>query len=270
MPFTTDKGYSIQAAGSNAGVWGAGNQGLDLNTGVMGIIDINMAGVVGYSLSSTNFAISVSDVQNCMLRFTGVLLGSVVGTVDGAALFNGFYYWENLTTGSFSLTITGSVNSVVLPQGRRGVLFVDATNGMRIVAVVGSSSPQLVPLGTKGTFYQATIPAGWSAVALNDYGLRIVTNSTTGGTTSGGGSGYSAANTSDYVLQLADIPSHNHTGSSSVTGLVGGSQIRTGGAGTNNPSGQTITVGFTGGGGGHHHVVTSNIQTADFIVGTLT
>lgn len=266
MPFTGNKGYSVQAAGSNSGVWGAGNPGSDLNTGVMGILDLNMAGVVSYSLSSSNFAVSANDVQNAMLRFSGTLLASVVGTVAGGALFNGFYYWENLTTGAFSITITATGGSAVLPQGRRGILFVDGPNGPRLVAVVGSSAAQIVPAGTKQPFYQPTIPTGWSAVALNDYGLRIVANAGTGGSTSGGVQGYSVANVADYVLQIADIPSHAH----SYAAPLGNDSVPVGGGGgtrADNP--QTQTTGSTGGGGAHRHAATSNIQTADFVVGTL-
>ena len=42
MPFTALKGYSVQAAASNSGTWGAGNPGNDLNTGVMGILDAGL------------------------------------------------------------------------------------------------------------------------------------------------------------------------------------------------------------------------------------
>lgn len=42
-----------------------------------------------------------------------------------------------------------------------------------------------IPSGTKMVFYQSTAPTGWTAVAVNDMFLRVVTAGGTGGTTGG-------------------------------------------------------------------------------------
>lgn len=58
--------------------------------------------------------------------------------------------------------------------------------------------------GTKTVFYQATSPVGWTAEAINDKFLRVVTSGTTGGTTGG----TMAASTS---LTHTHTVSHTHT-----------------------------------------------------------
>src|SRR5262245_6310736 len=101
MPFTANKGYSVQAAASNSGVWGAGNAGNDLNTGVMGIMDLNMAGVVSKSLSASNVTLTPTESQNLVVRLTGTLLANVIITTPGL----GFYIIDNQTSGNFTVEI---------------------------------------------------------------------------------------------------------------------------------------------------------------------
>lgn len=160
----------------------------------MGLMDTQMAAVVTNSLSSSNVTLSYANVQSCMFRFTGTLLASVVISPDtgGSPIADtycrGFYYFENLTTGSFTVTFTTSIGSVVLPQGRRGTLFVDGTNGPRIVAIAGSSTADPLPGNgtTKMTFDMAAPPAGWTQItSYNNYAMRLVsgTGAGTGGST---------------------------------------------------------------------------------------
>lgn len=47
------------------------------------------------------------------------------------------------------------------------------------------TSLNFIPSGTKMVFYQASAPTGWTAVAVNDKFLRVVTAAGTGGTTGG-------------------------------------------------------------------------------------
>lgn len=66
----------------------------------------------------------------------------------------------------------------------------------------------LIPSGTKMVFYQASPPTGWTAVAVNDKFLRVVTSGGTGGTTGGS----VAASTS--LAHTHTVDSHTHTGPS--------------------------------------------------------
>lgn len=66
----------------------------------------------------------------------------------------------------------------------------------------------LIPSGTKMAFYQASPPTGWTAVAVNDKFMRVVTSGGTGGTTGG----TVAASTS--LAHTHTVASHTHTISS--------------------------------------------------------
>lgn len=263
MAYTANKKYSVQAAGANAGVWGAGGAaGDDLNTGVMGLIDTQLAGLVTNSVSSSNVSLSYANIQCCMFRFTGTLLANIVvspAVGDAATYFNGFYYWENLTTGSFTITLTTGAGSVVLPQSRRGALFVDATNGPRIVSAVGSTNADPIPVGSKTIWYNAAAPTGWTAVALNDYAISVVTAG--GGGAISGTIPYSTlfarTDTDNYTLLIADIPPHTHT-------ALGSSQNNYGIGATAALRGDATTTGTTGGGGAHKHGLDMRVQTATF------
>ena len=187
MAFTPLKGFSIQTGGTNTGTWGAGTtspSGQDLNNGVMLVMDNNLAGVSTISLSSSNYTLSATDIGNCCLRFIGTLTANVSIGNGSSSLFNGFYYWENATSGAFTVTLSTTGGSVVLPQSRRGVLFADNSNGPRIMSIAGLSTADPIPSGSVMTFYQASPPSGWTQVTnLNDFALRIVSG--TGGTTGG-------------------------------------------------------------------------------------
>lgn len=277
MPYTTLRKLSVQTAGSNSGTWGAGGStGDDLNTGVMGPIDSALAGISAFSLSASNVSLTFTaggggDVQNAMWRFTGVLLANItVSPTAGNATtyFNGVYAWENLTTGSFTITVQNASGSVVLPQGRRGILFVNTTGSIapRIVAMVGSSTADPVPAGSATIWYNTAAPSGWTAVALNDYAIKVVTAGL-GGVTSGS-VGYATlfarTATDAHTLTVSEIPSHTHT-----KAVPGGSGISAGAttayAGS---STQTITTDATGGGNDHTHDIDMRVKSAAFTLAT--
>ena len=62
----------------------------------------------------------------------------------------------------------------------------------------------LIPSGTKMPFYQASPPTGWTAVAVNDKFIRVVTSGGTGGTNGG-----SLAASSD-LAHTHTTPNHVH------------------------------------------------------------
>ena len=271
MPYTSLRKLSVQAAGSASGTWGAGGvTGDDLNTGVMGPIDSGFAGVSTFSLSASNVSLTFTaggggDVQNAYWRFTGTLLANIVVSPtagDATTYFNGFYMFENVTSGNFTITLQNASGSVVLPQGRRGVIFVNTTNSLapRIVSLVGSGSADPIGAGSKTLFYNTAAPSGWTAVALNDYAIKIVTAGS-GGVTSGSvaySTLFGRTATDSHTLTANEIPSHTH----SYLGTVAGSGMSAGGSWT--PNGQTLTSGATGGGAGHTHPLDMRVQTAAF------
>lgn len=268
MPFTSLKGYSVQASGTNAGTWGAGNPGNDLNTGVMGIMDLNMAGVLTLNLASSSATLSATDVQNCMIRCTGVLTGNrTISASGGVTTFNGFYCFENVTTGSFSVTVTTGTGSVALPQSRRGILFLDGTNAPRIIAIAGSTSADPIPVGTVMLFYQNAAPSGWTiSSALNDYAIKIV--SSAGGVTSGSvnySTLFGRTATDSTTLTTNQIPSHTHGITYDANGALAGGTAFTANLGA---GGTTATTVATGGGAGHTHPLDMRVKTAAIILAT--
>jgi hypothetical protein len=273
MAYTQFKRFSVQAQGSNSGVWGSGGvAGDDLNTGVMLPLDGMLAGLSTFSLSASPVSLTFTaggggDVQNCMFRFTGALLANIVvspAVGDATTYFRGFYMWENVSSGNFSVTVTTAAGSAVLPQGRRGIMFVDATNGPRIVAITGSATADPIPAGTVMPFYQPAAPAGWTAVALNDYAIKIVSNGN-GGVTSGSvaySTLFGRTATDAYALQVADLAPHTHnfTAMQFVAGPIRGLE---GGFVFTSTTGATTS---TGSGTAHSHNIDMRVNTAAFVL----
>lgn len=271
MPYTTNKGFSVQATGTNAGTWGSdsstptANASNALNEGAIQLIDQAFGGVTSLSLASTNVALTQLQTQNGMIRMTGTLTANVVISPDTGVLMRGFYCFENLCTGNYTVTLSNAGGSVVLPKARRGILWIDTTNGPRIISIVGSTSADPIPVGTVMVFYQAAAPTGWTiSTALNDYALKIVSSG--GGTTSGILSYttvFSRTLTDYYALNTNEIPSHTHgyvTFNGFVTAAPGGT------AASFCFQSQTLSSLATGGGSGHAHGIDLRVQTAACIL----
>lgn len=266
MALSVNKGYSLQSTGSASGTWGAGTA-TSLNEGVFQIVDTNLGGITSKSLSSTPVLLTQSEAQNCMLRLTGTLTAAVDISPDSGVLMTGFVYFENLTTGSFAVTLTNAGGSVTLPQSRRGIVWIDTSNGPRIVSLVGSSSADPIPVGTVMLFYQNAAPAGWTiSSALNDYALKIV--SASGGVTAGTvdySTLFGRTETDSHTLTTPEIPSHTHT-----VGIPGGTGTNTSATyfrGSDVTSFTlSVTSGATGGGNGHTHNIDMRVKTASVIL----
>lgn len=279
MSFTTNKKLSAQAAASASGIWGAGGTtGVDLNTGVIGPIDTILAGVSTFSVTGATIALDFVDggggaVSNAMWRFTGAMLQNAVASPnvgDATTYLNGFYYFANLTSGSFTVTVTTAAGSVVLPQGRRGTLFIDSVNGPSIVALVGSSTADPVPAGSSTLWYNTAAPSGWTAVALNDYGVKIVTNGS-GGVLSGSvaySTLFTRTATDGHALTTAELATHTHPATYNsvaitVTGPTNVVQNVQASGGTS-----SWATNSTGSGTAHSHDLDMRVLTAAFTVAT--
>ena len=274
MPYTTNKGFSVQSTGSNAGTWGSdsstptANASNALNEGAIQLLDQALGGVTSLSLTNVNVALTQLQTQNGMLRMSGTLTGNVVISPDVGVLMTGFYCFENVTTGNFTVTLTNSGGSVVLPQTRRGIVWINSANGPRIIAIAGSTAADPIPVGTVMVFYQAAAPTGWTiSSALNDYALKIV--SSAGGVTSGSvaySTLFGRTATDAHTLTTAQIPSHSHTTPNSNQGTDFAYSTAT----YTNANGLLIftglTTGLTGGGGSHTHNIDMRVRTASVIL----
>lgn len=130
------------------------------------------------------------------------------------------------------------------------------------------------PSGTRMSFQQTAAPAGWTkdtTAALNDSTMRIVTGTVGSGGTNGVSYAFAApavaGSTAGYILQIADIPSHQHG-----VNYNGGYASGTGVAAYDYGSGATgWTTAPTGGGGAHAHGAAGlttpiNVKYNDFII----
>lgn len=168
MPTTPYKGLSVQTAGSNPGVWGAGDPAA-LNEGMIELVDRNLGGIVTKSLAAGDVTLSATEAQNVIVRLTGILPTNRVLT----SACQGFYFVENLTTGSFTVTVTNGVTGTTVPQGQRTPVIADATNGVRLAA----PQDDFVS-GDKMLFFQTTPPTGWTKDTSLDNGtIRMVSGS---------------------------------------------------------------------------------------------
>lgn len=128
--------------------------------------------------------------------------------------------------------------------------------------------PTVIPAGTAMVFYQASAPAGWTSVALNDRALRVVSAGGTGGT-GGGTNAFSTVmaqtTVGNHTLTTTEMPSHTHGFTASVTnsGAITGVCPQTVGAGVSGS-----TTGSAGSGGAHNHTITMSILFSDVIICT--
>lgn len=269
IPTTTNRLYSVQATGSNAGTWGAGTSD-SLNEGVMQIMDANMGGITALSLTNVNVNLTQTQANNGMLRMTGALTGNVVIAPAGGVTMSGFFYFENLTTNSFSVTFSNAGGSVVLPQGRRGTMWIDTTYGPRVISSVGSTQTDVVPAGSVITFYNSAAPTGYTLVALSDYALQVVGSG--GGVTSGSvpySTLFGLTSVGATALTEAQLPSHSHALQGfSVPTFDGFYTVYGGGLQVAASIGYISATSNTGSGATHTHTLDMRVRTAKVILAT--
>jgi len=265
MPTSVNKGYELQATGTNTDTWGT-----VLNEDVFEIVDRNLGGIVSKTLSNVNVTLTAEESQNLILRLTGALTGAVQITTACV----GMTIVENLTTNAFAVTFANGVGTpVTLPQGARTIVITDGTNGPRKATEAFAS-------GTPMLFFSAAAPVGWTkSTTHNNKAIRLVSG--TGGAT-GGTADFTTVFTSrtpagtvgDTALTIAQIPLHGHpfrlSGGGSADNNSGGFALELNDQ-TNYPAftgtpAQTTgqQIGGTGGGQVHTHSFTGTAM--DFAV----
>lgn len=206
MPQTSNKGYEVQATGSNTNTWGD-----VLNDDVIQIIDDNIGGIVTKTLSNVQVDLTTEESQQLICRLTGVLTGNVLVTT----LCNGMTLVENLTTGSFTVTFSrfGVGSPVTIAQNTRALIITDPTNGAR----TGADNQTEFASGTRLVFNQTSAPTGYTkenSATYNEAALQF----TTGSVGTGGSVAFGTAFTSralsgtvgNTTLTESQIPAHRH------------------------------------------------------------
>ena len=175
MAVSTNKGYELIVTGSESGTWGG-----VLNTSVFTIVDSNLGGITTKTLSSSPVTLSASEAQNGIIRVNGALSANV--TVTTPCL--GFFYFENVTTGDYLVTVqyTGGVGGTIKPaQGMTVAVISDATNGLRFGAS-GLPPGSIIDYGGSGTRWTGEwLLCDGSAVSRTTYSALFQAISTTWG-----------------------------------------------------------------------------------------
>jgi hypothetical protein len=123
-PTTTYKGYAVQTTGSNSGTWGG-----VLNDDALTIIDNNLGQVITVNASGSNITLTSEQSQANTVRVAGVLSANIIITTAA----QGFTFWDNVTTGSYTVSVYNGVGSVVVvPQGQRALVLTDVWSGARL------------------------------------------------------------------------------------------------------------------------------------------
>jgi hypothetical protein len=121
MPFTSNMQFEVPARGTFVGVWDTPVNG-DFN-----IIDSAFGSVSAIALSNSPVALTDTQAQASVLRFSGVLTANVAVTIPST--IRKFWIVENNTTGNFVVTLTNGSGQVIgLPPGDPVDVYSDGTD----------------------------------------------------------------------------------------------------------------------------------------------
>ena len=194
VSYTINKGLSLPFPTGDAGIWGG-----ELNTGVMGLLDLMLGGYDPISLSATTYTLNATEIQNLGIKCTGLLIADII--VYSSCV--GSYYVENNCTGVHPLTWqanfgSGGVGTAWnIPQGSRTMFVSDTTAGARPVS--GDVFDSWRNAGRIDQFAGSTAPFGsvlcyGQAISRALYPYLYVAI----GTTYGVGDGSTTFNVPDY------------------------------------------------------------------------
>lgn len=214
MTASPNKGYELQATGSNSGTWGT-----VLNDDVVTKIDENLGGRTALSLTSSNVTLTAAQSRSAILYLTGTLTANITITTECI----GFFYVENRTTGAFTVTIRNNLvapsgsgftsTTAVVPRNSRVSIISDASQGCRIAGQNGFES------GDKLISSNATAPIGYTTLtSISNYALRLVSTAA-GGT--GGTTGFSSI-FADRTIGRSNLPNYTLPDTFALTGTTSG------------------------------------------------
>ena len=183
MVDTPNKGYPLQATGSNTGAWG-----IVLNNQIFGVIDLNLGGRYNIDVSgSSDVTLTADDAQNVYHHLTGILTGNI--NYIFPAPNGGFFIVYNNTSGAYTVTVKPAGGTgLVVPQGYVYLVFIDPDTGSAVlgsqVAVVSGGGLEYFSgaLRRSALTGDVTATAGSNATTLADNTVstnKIVANAVT-------------------------------------------------------------------------------------------
>lgn len=229
------------------------------------------------------------DITPVIINSAGLLGLGTVSPAEALDIDNGGKIQFSAAGVPRTLISQDASNSIFAAEGARN--FVIKTDNVTRLTIDGAGDATFtgtingdwanIPAGTSMLFAQTAAPTGWTKSTVhNNKALRVVS----GAASSGGSVAFTTAFASQavtgtvasYTLTTADIPSHNHSASSSVSDPGHAHSYTAGGASgfayqagfsaanSSSPFGATTgssttgvsvstSIGNTGGGGGHAH-----------------
>lgn len=130
---TPNKGYDLQTTGTNRGLWGV------IVNNIFTKIDLNIAGRLEVDVSgSSDVTISSTQAEYLYHELSGTLTGNIDYIVPDKGAF---FIIENITTGSYTLTVATSNGGtgVTVPQSGRSLVYVNMDDNKVV---------EVIPLGT--------------------------------------------------------------------------------------------------------------------------
>jgi hypothetical protein len=117
------------------------------------------------------------------------------------------------------------------------------------IAALNTAITSLIPSGTAMVFFQASAPTGWTGSDVNtDAGLRVVTDTSNDGGSTGGTLSFANATVASHTLIISEMPAHTHAGV--VIDTITNDGTESSADPTLKATGSSDS---TGGGGGHVH-----------------
>ena len=234
MTTSPNKGFELQATGANSGTWGG-----VLNDSVITYIDDNLGGRTALTLSSSNVTLSAAESRSAILYLSGTLSANITITTECI----GFFFVENRTTGSFTVTIRNNLvapsgsgfssTTAVVARNSRVSLISDSVQGVRIAGQNGFASGVALISAT------ATAPIGYTiSTAVTNYALRLVSSAA-------GGTGGSTAFTSVFAsrtIARANLPSFTMSDTISTSNHTHKMFTTSGGTGAQPSSSSQVVV----------------------------
>ena len=220
----------------------------------------------------------IGAVASNYVRITGTTTITALGTVSsGIWKFVRFAAALTLTHNSSTLILPGGAN-ITTAAGDCGLFVSEGSGNWRCISYTKAGAvPGAFASGTVMLFNQSSAPTGWTKGGTHDNkALRVVT----GSVSSGGATAFtsvfgSGKTTGAHTLSVAEIPAHDHAGSSaSVATWDGGGTASPSNILTATPNGSaqggsctvSLSIASQGGGGSHDHTLSLDLQYVDVII----